>query len=140
MCGINGFNFKNVSLIKKMMAVTFSRGPDNQDYFESDTYTVGHNRLSIIDPDKRSNQPYYFKNYVLSFNGEIYNYLDIKNRLISEGYSFETTSDTEVIIKLFDLEGKDSFKKLSGIFSISIYDLQLKKLYLVRDTIGVKPL
>ena len=140
MCGINGFNFKDLSLIKKMMALTYSRGPDNQDYFETEEYTVGHNRLSIIDPDKRSNQPYFFKNYVLSFNGEIYNYLEIKNRLISKGYNFQTTSDTEVIIKLFDLEGKNSFKELSGIFSISIYDLKLKKLYLVRDVVGVKPL
>ena len=140
MCGIDGFNFKDESLIKKMMAVTSSRGPDNQDYFASNEYTVGHNRLSIIDPDKRSNQPYYFKNFVLSFNGEIYNYLEIKKILISKGYSFKTNSDTEVIIKLFDLEGKNSFKKLSGIFSISIYDLTLKKLYLVRDIVGVKPL
>jgi asparagine synthase (glutamine-hydrolysing) len=139
-CGINGFNFRDESLIKKMMVVTSSRGPDNQDFFESNEYTVGHNRLSIIDPDQRSNQPYYFKNYILSFNGEIYNYLDIKNILISKGYSFKTNSDTEVIIKLFDLEGKNSFKKLSGIFSISIYDLTLKKLYLIRDIVGVKPL
>ena len=99
-----------------------------------------NNRLSIIDPEKRSNQPYYFKNFVLSFNGEIYNYIEIKNRLISKGYSFDTTSDTEVIIKLFDLEGTNSFKELSGIFSISIYDVKLKKLYLVRDVVGVKPL
>ncbi len=140
MCGINGFNFKDLNLIKKMMALTESRGPDNQDYFEAEEYTVSHNRLSIIDPDKRSNQPYYFKNLVLSFNGEIYNYIEIKNKLISKGYSFETTSDTEVIIKLFDLEGKNSFKELSGIFSISIYDLNRKKLYLVRDIVGVKPL
>mgnify|MGYP001157098337 FL=1 len=140
MCGINGFNFRDISLIKKMMAQTYSRGPDNQDYFESDEYTVGHNRLSIIDPDKRSNQPFYYKNYILSFNGEIYNYLEIKDKLVSKGYSFSTTSDTEVIIKLFDSEGKDSFKKLSGIFAISIYDLHQKKLFLIRDTVGVKPL
>ena len=140
MCGINGFNFKDVSLIKQMMSLTYSRGPDNQDFFESEDFTVGHNRLSIIDPEKRSNQPYYFKNFVLSFNGEIYNYIEIKNRLISKGYSFVTSSDTEVIIKLFDLKGIDSFKELSGIFSISLYDLKLKKLYLVRDTVGVKPL
>ena len=140
MCGINGFNFKDIDLIKKMLAITSSRGPDNMDYFETDDYTVGHNRLSIIDPDKRSNQSYYFKNYILSFNGEIYNYIDIKKRLISEGYEFETTSDTEVIIKLFDSKGIDSFKDLSGIFSISIYDLKLKKLYLARDVVGVKPL
>lgn len=123
-----------------MLVVTSSRGPDNQDYFETDNYTVGHNRLSILDPDKRSNQPYYFKNYVLSFNGEIYNYINIKKELISKGYTFKTTSDTEVIIKLFDLKGIDSFKELSGIFSISIYDVKLKKLYLVRDIVGVKPL
>ena len=59
MCGINGFNFKDTVLIKKMMSLTSSRGPDNQDSFESDKYTVGHNRLSIIDPGERSNQPYY---------------------------------------------------------------------------------
>ena len=140
MCGINGFNFKNTNLIKEMMSLTSSRGPDNQDSFESDEYSVGHNRLSIIDPENRSNQPYYFKNFILSFNGEIYNYLELKNILISKGYSFETTSDTEVIIKFFDLEGKNSFKKLSGIFSISIFDTKLKKLYLVRDIVGVKPL
>ena len=126
MCGINGFNFKDSNLIKRMMTFTSSRGPDNQDYFETDEYTVGHNRLSIIDPDKRSNQPYFYKNFILSFNGEIYNYIEIRKKLVSKGYSFETTSDTEVIIKLFDLDGISSFKELSGIFSISIYDLKLK--------------
>ena len=140
MCGINGFNFRDPDLIKKMLVVTSNRGPDNTDFFETDNYTVGHNRLAIIDPDRRSNQPYFFKKYVLSFNGEIYNYKEIKKKLISKGYNFETTSDTEVIIKLFDLEGTESFKELSGIFSISIYDLNIKKLYLVRDIIGVKPL
>ena len=123
-----------------MMARTASRGPDNQDYFEDNEITLGHNRLSIIDPEERSNQPYYFKNLVLSFNGEIYNYLDLKSKLISYGYSFKTKSDTEIIIKLFDLKGIESFKELSGIFCISIYDTKLKKLYLVRDIVGVKPL
>ena len=140
MCGINGFNFKDIELIKKMSSITSSRGPDNQDYFSTEDYTVGHNRLAIIDPDKRSNQPFLYKNYVLSFNGEIYNYQKIRNKLISIGYNFQTTSDTEVIIKLFDYSGVNSFRELSGIFSISIYDTNLKKLYLIRDTVGVKPL
>ena len=61
-----------------MLVVTSNRGPDNTDFFETENYTVGHNRLAIIDPDIRSNQPYFFKNYVISFNGEIYNYLKIK--------------------------------------------------------------
>ena len=110
MCAINGFNFKDSDLIKKMLSNTSSRGPDNIDFFETDNFTVGHNRLAIIDPDKRSNQPFFFKNYVLSFNGEIYNYLEIKKKLILKGYNFETNSDTEVIIKLFDLEKLNSFK------------------------------
>ena len=140
MCGINGFNFRDISLINNMAKFTSSRGPDNQDFFSSDEYTVGHNRLAILDPDKRSNQPFSYENLILSFNGEIYNYLELKENLILNGYKFETTSDTEVIIKLFHFKGKDSFKDLSGIFAISIYDVQKKKIYLVRDTIGVKPL
>jgi len=80
MCGINGFNFKNIDLIQKMLAVTSSRGPDNQDYFEIDEYTVGHNRLSIVDPNERSNQPFFFENLILIYNGEIYNFKDIKKK------------------------------------------------------------
>ena len=140
MCAINGFNFRNIELIKKMSEISSSRGPDNKDFSSAEEYTVGHNRLAIIDPEKRSNQPFNFKNLILSFNGEIYNYLEIKEKLILKGYKFETTSDTEVIIKLFHFKGVDSFKDLSGIFSISIYDSKLKKLYLIRDTVGVKPL
>ena len=140
MCGVNGFNFKDINLIKKMSSITSNRGPDNEGYCVLDEFTVSHNRLSIIDPEKRSNQPYKFKNYILSFNGEIYNYLELKQKLLSSGYKFETESDTEVIIKLFDLYGINSFKKLSGIFAISIYDSISKKIYLVRDIVGVKPL
>ena len=140
MCAINGFNYKDLSLIKKMSALTSGRGPDNEGFYSNEDYTVGHNRLSIIDPETRSNQPFHFKNYILSFNGEIFNYIDLKNSLIKAGYKFETKSDTEVLIKLFDFEGISCFKKLSGIFALSIYDTKLKKLYLIRDAVGVKPL
>ena len=140
MCAINGFNYKDLNLIKKMSTLTSSRGPDNEGFYSSENYTVAHNRLSIIDPEIRSNQPFHFKNYILSFNGEIYNYIDLKNSLIKSGYKFETKSDTEVLIKLFDFEGVSCFKKLSGIFAISIYDTNVKKLYLIRDAVGVKPL
>ena len=140
MCAINGFNYKDLSLIKKMSALTSSRGPDNEGFYSNEGYTVAHNRLAIIDPEIRSNQPFHFKNYILSFNGEIFNYIDLKNSLIKAGYKFETKSDTEVLIKLFDFEGISCFKKLSGIFALSIYDTKLKKLYLIRDAVGVKPL
>ena len=140
MCGINGFNFKDFNLIKKMSALTSQRGPDNEGFFQSDKYSTSHNRLAIIDPKTRSNQPYIFKNLILSFNGEIYNYRELKKYLVDNGYKFETDSDTEVIIKLFDHEGTKSFKKLSGIFAISLYDKHHEKLYLIRDVVGVKPL
>ena len=123
-----------------MLAITSSRGPDYEEFLEKDDFTVGHNRLSIIDPNPRSNQPYIYKHYILSFNGEIYNYRELKKNLILQGYEFETESDTEVIIKLFDKQGIHSFSQLSGIFSISIYDSKKKKLYLARDIVGVKPL
>ncbi len=129
MCGINGFNFKNDLLLKQMSAITFSRGPDNEGFFSSDEFSVSHNRLSIIDPENRSNQPFRYKNLILSFNGEIYNYLDLKEKMILKGYKFKTTSDTELIIKLYSEYGEESFKLLSGIFTISIYDIIKKKYY-----------
>ena len=140
MCGINGFNFKNDELIVKMSSCTKSRGPDFTDYFKSENYSVSHNRLAIIDPESRSNQPFRFKNLILSFNGEIYNFLELKEKLKSKGYNFSTNSDTEVIIKLFYEYEEESFKFLSGIFALSIYDSIKKKIYLIRDQIGVKPL
>ena len=140
MCGINGFNFKDDQLIKKMMFFTKNRGPDHSDYISSKNVTLSHDRLSILDLNKRSNQPYKFKQLILSYNGEIYNYIKLKRELISYGYKFKTTSDTEVIIYLFDKFVINSFKKLSGIFSISLWDEQKRNLYLIRDIVGVKPL
>jgi len=140
MCGINGFNFKDDDLIKRMMFFTKNRGPDFSDYISSQNMTLGHDRLSILDLNKRSNQPYKFKGLILSYNGEIYNYIELKKELEEHGYKFKTTSDTEVIIYLFDKFGVDSFKKLSGIFAISLWDENKKILYLIRDIVGVKPL
>tara|TARA_Y100001958_G_C21238325_1_gene565321 strand:- start:153 stop:1934 length:1782 start_codon:yes stop_codon:yes gene_type:complete len=140
MCGINGFNFKDENLLKKMSAITYSRGPDNEGFFLSDEYSVSHNRLSIIDPEERSNQPFIYKNLILSFNGEIYNYMDLKDQMIQKGYKFKTNSDTELVVKLYFEYGVDSFKLLSGIFAISIFDKIKKKIILIRDIVGVKPL
>ena len=140
MCAINGFTFKDPSLLKQMMNCCRNRGPDWEDDYYDDSVSIGHNRLSILDVDNRSNQPFIFKNLVLSFNGEIYNYLELKNDLEKKGYIFSTTSDTEVLIKLFHKYGIEAFKKLSGIFSISIWDKINKSLFLIRDIVGVKPL
>ena len=140
MCGINGFNFQDDDLIKKMMSITKNRGPDFSNFFSSKDITLGHDRLSILDLNPRSHQPYKFKHFTISFNGEIYNYKQLKKELIEVGYKFKTTSDTEVIIYLFDKFGIESFKKLSGIFAISLWDAREKRLYLIRDIVGVKPL
>jgi len=140
MCGINGYNFKDENLIKKMMFHTRNRGPDARKFISREDITLGHDRLSILDLNERSNQPFIFKNLILSFNGEIYNYIDLKNHLQKLGYNFKTTSDTEVVIYMFHKYGIESFRKLSGIFAISLWDENSKTLYLIRDIVGVKPL
>ena len=137
MCGINGFNFKDENLLKKMSAITYSRGPDNEGFFLSDEYSVSHNRLSIIDPEERSNQPFINKNLILSFNGEIYNYMDLKDQMIQKGYKFKTNSDTELVVKLYFEYGVDS-SNFRNICNIN-FD-KIKKIILIRDIVGVKPL
>ena len=140
MCAINGFNFPDKELIIKMKQFTSNRGPDAEGLYIDDNVTIFHNRLSILDLNKNSDQPMSYKNYIISFNGEIYNYKELKNDLIRFGYKFKTNSDTEVILHLFDKYNIEAFKKLSGIFAICIWDKLKKKLYLIRDTVGVKPL
>lgn len=140
MCGINGFTFSDQDLIKKMMVYTKNRGPDANGIYHDTDLTMSHDRLSIIDLNERSNQPMKFKNYIISFNGEIYNYKKLKKDLELNGRKFNTNSDTEVILQLFDEHGTKAFEKLSGIFAISIWDTLTKSLYLIRDTLGVKPL
>lgn len=140
MCAINGFTFNDSSLLKKMMNYCKNRGPDWEEAYYDQDISLGHNRLSILDIENRSNQPFIYENLVLSFNGEIYNYIDLKKQLELKGYKFFTTSDTEVLIKLFHMFDIEAFKMISGIFSISIWDKKKKILYLIRDIVGVKPL
>ena len=81
MCAINGFSFNNSLLLKKMMSYCKNRGPDWEETYYDEDVSIGHNRLSILDIDNRSNQPFIYKNFILSFNGEIYNYLDLKKKI-----------------------------------------------------------
>jgi len=140
MCAINGFNFPDRNLIFKMKQFTSNRGPDAEGLYIDENVTIFHNRLSIIDPEEKANQPMSYKSFIISFNGEIYNYKKLRSDLIKLGYKFKTKSDTEVILHLFDKYKTEAFKKISGIFAICIWDKIQKKLYLVRDTVGVKPL
>jgi len=149
MCGITGvFNFltqKPVDklTLTKMASIINHRGPDEEGYYINDEHFIGlaHRRLSIIDlltgqqPMSDIDQKVY-----IVFNGEIYNFMDLKNSLIKLGYYFKTNSDTEVIINLYKEYREKSFEKLNGIFAFALYDLDRRTLYLVRDHFGVKPL
>lgn len=139
MCAINGITEKNEPLVRSMNEVTKHRGPDATDVYVDDVITLGHNRLSIIDLDERSHQPMKSTDgrYVIAFNGEIYNFKELKESL---AYGFKTESDTEVVLAGFALEGNDFFKKLNGMFACAIWDTQKKELVLARDQSGVKPL
>ena len=129
---------------KKHIKVLYHRGPDSHGIYENyktNNFKIVFNRLSIIDLDQRSNQPYIYKNLVLSFNGEIYNYKHIKNELAKIGCKFETTSDTEVLIKsIFYFGIKKTLILAEGMWSFVLYDKNTEKLTLCRDKFGEKPL
>lgn len=118
------------------------RGPDAFRIFEDDVALLVHNRLAIIDLDMRSVQPMdsHLGNYKIIFNGEIYNFKALRAELESKGMVFKTESDTEVIINGFEVEGKDWFRRLEGMFALAIYDINNKTVTLARDRFGIKPL
>ena len=129
-CGIKSFNKLSEKKIQSMLENLKHRGPDNTDYCKFDNFYLGSTRLKIIDLFDRANMPMKYKNLSISYNGEVYNYKDLKIELINLGYTFHTNSDTEVILKLFAQYGIDSFKKLDGMFSICIYDNESNEIYL----------
>ena len=141
MCGIY-FNTKLIdeSVIKKKLDRINFRGPDYSDYKIVDNRIVlGHNRLAIIDLDTRSNQPFHYLNLSIVFNGEIYNFLSLKDQLIKLGYTFQTTSDTEVLAALYHKFGKKCLDLINGMFAFVIYDKSNKTVFAARDRMGKKP-
>ncbi|MBW3671620.1 MAG: asparagine synthase (glutamine-hydrolyzing) [Acidobacteria bacterium] len=120
------------------------RGPDARGFWISEdrSTALGHTRLSIIDPDARSDQPLWTpdERYGVVFNGEIYNYRDLKRRLTSEGYSFSTASDTEVLLALYASRGEAMLNDLRGMFAFVILDRHDGSLFAARDRLGIKPL
>ena len=147
MCGIAGkIRFRKSEelneCVKIMTDFLHERGPDASGYWSDENLCFGHTRLSIIDLSVNANQPFITDddNYVISYNGEVYNYLDLRSSLEKYGYKFRTESDTEVILNGFLCWGESVFEKLDGMFSISIYDKLKKKVFLARDPFGKKPL
>ncbi len=141
MCGIYGSTkIYNNDIISKKLAIANFRGPDYSEFKKIDsTVVLGHNRLSIIDLDPRSNQPFFFNDISIVFNGEIYNYLTLKDELFKKGYIFKTDSDTEVICAAYKEYGNKCVDHLIGMFSFVIYDKSKNLLFGSRDRLGQKP-
>lgn len=142
MCGINGFTFYDPDALRRMHLRTKHRGPDQEGFFETPDISLAHNRLSIIDLSEGGKQPMKTKDgrFVIVFNGEIYNYKDLRKELESLGEIFSSQSDTEVLLIAWAKWGSESLRKLNGIYAFAIWDNLDKKLFLARDPMGVKPL
>ena len=145
MCGFVGFtNYikDNGDTLEKMMDRIRHRGPDSDGKYVDENIAMGFRRLSIIDLSDNGSQPLFNedKSLVLTFNGEIYNYKDLKNELIVAGHRFATMTDSEVLIHGYEEWGEDLLLKLRGMFAFVIYDKNKRKLFGARDFFGIKPL
>jgi len=148
MCGINGIlhlqsqKKVNERVLTKMRDSLEHRGPDDKGLFIANNIGFGHRRLSILDISLAGHQPFLSEDgrYVLVYNGEIYNFREFYPELKSNGFDIRTTSDTEVLMKLFQLHGLKMLNRLNGMFAFAIWDKSEKKLTIVRDRMGVKPL
>lgn len=143
MCGIVGIIGQKATKnnISQMLETQKHRGPDFMDYYcEENKIALGHNRLSIIDLSSNANQPFTSDcgNYVLTFNGEIYNYIELRNELQSK-YHFRTQSDTEVLLNAYKEWGENCLEKFNGMFSFAIWNKNEQLLFAARDRFGVKP-
>ena len=148
MCGIAGIMVLNnvektiLQRIEDCARAIAHRGPDNLSTTQFADIALSHSRLSIIDTSAAANQPLHdtAKEYTIVFNGEIFNYAEIRNELTHKGVNFQTQGDTEVFLELFKKEGLKALERISGFFAAAIYHHSTQKLYLFRDRYGVKPL
>ena len=142
MCGIAGFvdPARDLATLRRMTDPVVRRGPDDEGYFLEDGVGLGHRRLSIIDLSSGGHQPMEVDDLVITFNGEIYNYREVRAELEQLGDGFKSSSDTEVILKAFRRWGPECVTRFIGIFAMAIYDRRERALYLFRDRAGVKPL
>jgi asparagine synthase (glutamine-hydrolysing) len=147
MCGIAGVVSKNpnevtIDRLKRMTNIIHYRGPNGDGHWldSSKTVGLGHRRLSIIDLSHEADQPmHYLDRYSIVFNGEIYNYIELKEVLLKQGYVFKTSSDTEVLMALYDRDSENCLQILDGMFSFAIYDSKKKEIFAARDRFGEKP-
>jgi asparagine synthase (glutamine-hydrolysing) len=145
MCGICGIISKNNETISKveienMNNLITHRGPDSGAFYQGNNFAFGHRRLKIIDLSDCANQPMtYLNRYTITYNGEIYNYIEMRDVLQKIGYSFSTASDTEVILAAYDHYGFDCVTKFNGMWAFALYDKEKEVIFCSRDRFGVKP-
>jgi asparagine synthase (glutamine-hydrolysing) len=145
MCGISGIINKcgkavNENEIKKMNDLISHRGPDDEGFYFKNNFAFGHRRLAILDLSKDGYQPMHFLDkYVITYNGEIYNYLEIKEKLLKDGYIFHSNTDTEVILASYDKWGEECVNKFNGMWAFAIYDKRKNIIFCSRDRFGIKP-
>lgn len=132
----------DIDLVKQMNEIQKHRGPDDEGIYCDDFCCLGHRRLSIIDLSANGHQPFKSDDgrFVITYNGEIYNYIELREELEREGWVFKTKTDTEVLLKAYQQFGKDCLSRFNGMFAFAIYDTRQRVLFLARDRIGVKPL
>lgn len=147
MCGIAGLlNYRgeqiDTGLLQSMTRSLAHRGPDNEGLWHDSIIGLGHRRLSILDPTSAGNQPMVSDDgrYLLVFNGEIYNYRQLRTSLQKKGYSFYSCTDTEVVVNAWSCWGTQALNRFNGMFAFAIWDKQEKRLWLARDRYGIKPL
>lgn len=143
MCGIAGFiGTGSKDNLLGMMATLHDRGPDDEGVYIDGVLHLGHKRLSIIDLSERGRQPMGNEDgtVLLVFNGEVYNFRDLRKPLIEKGHKFKSNTDSEVIIHLYEEFGTNAFEKLNGMYAFALWDKKRQKLYLARDRMGQKPL
>jgi asparagine synthase (glutamine-hydrolysing) len=148
MCGIAGYISLNNTIepdqLKGATRLLRHRGPDAEGFYFTDDKKIGlgHRRLSILDLSASANQPMFSSNgrYVIIFNGEVYNFIELRQKLKDKGANLKTNSDTEVILELFAQQGTACFKELNGMFAVAIFDISKNILTLARDHAGIKPL
>jgi asparagine synthase (glutamine-hydrolysing) len=143
MCGICGFNSVNDTTLTKMLELIKHRGPDSKGTYVAQNFSLGHTRLSIIDLRTIANQPMTYvvgnKEYVIVFNGEIYNFQEIKDKLLEKKYLFKTNGDTEVILAAYAEWGEKCVDYFEGMWAFAIHDVAKETILISRDKIGIKP-
>jgi asparagine synthase (glutamine-hydrolysing) len=142
MCGICGFNWTDGPLVEQMKGLLVHRGPDDHGSHIADGISLGHRRLSIVDLSEHGRQPLSNEDGTvwITFNGEIYNHLELRTRLEHKGHRFRSRTDTESIVHAYEEYGLEFVQHLTGMFALAIWDSRRRRLVLARDRLGIKPL